>query len=260
MENLHIETFYSGLSGLQLPIPKYLFPLAFENVSRLSYYASLFNSIEINSSFYKIMQVATVAKWAKSVPEYFCFTFKLWKGITHINGLQFKKEDVAHFFKSINAVKKKKGCVLLQFPPCLTNKSISQLEKLLNCITEIDPLRSWKIAVEFRNKSWYHTPVYELLNFHKVGLVIQDIPKSATPFLDHPSEFIYVRFHGPIGDYRESYSEDFLNEYTTYIHEWLNDGKNVYVYFNNTMGDAYDNARTLKDKISTLCQKDHPSF
>ena len=69
--------FYSGISGLQLPIPQHLFPPPFENASRLTYYASLFNSIENNSSFYKIPQSATVARWADSVPEHFKFTFKL---------------------------------------------------------------------------------------------------------------------------------------------------------------------------------------
>lgn len=52
---------YSGLSGLQLDIPKYLHPPPFENANRLTYYASLFNSIEINSSFYKIPQAVTIA-------------------------------------------------------------------------------------------------------------------------------------------------------------------------------------------------------
>ena len=82
METLQADLFYSGLSGLQLNIPQYLYPPPFENASRLTYYASLFNSIEINSSFYKIPKAATVAKWAACVPENFKFTFKLWKGIT----------------------------------------------------------------------------------------------------------------------------------------------------------------------------------
>jgi len=61
--------FYSGISGLQLPIPKYLFPDPYKQSSRLTYYASLFNSIEINSSFYKIPLSTTIAKWAASVPH-----------------------------------------------------------------------------------------------------------------------------------------------------------------------------------------------
>ena len=112
-----IQRYYTGLSGLQLPVPKYLYPAPFENASRLTYYASLFNSIEINSSFYKIPQLATVRKWAGEVPDHFKFTFKLWKGITHNKGLEFSTEDLSAYFKSINGVTDKKGCLLIQFPP-----------------------------------------------------------------------------------------------------------------------------------------------
>lgn len=237
--------FYSGTSGLQLPIPKYLFPPPFENASRLTYYSSFFNSLEVNSSFYKIPQAVTVAKWADSVSEQFRFTFKLWKGITHVKDLNFNKEDVSAFLKSINAVKEKKGCLLIQFPPSLGIEHTAQLDKLLSCIQEIDATQDWKVAVEFRNKSWYHEHVYDLLNSYKAALVVQDIPQSATPFLNHTSDFMYIRFHGPKGDYRDGYSEGFLHEYATYLHEWREEGKTVYVYFNNTMGDALKNLETL---------------
>lgn len=244
--DLHFQPrLYSGLSGLQLPIPKYQYPTPYENASRLTYYSSFFNSIEINSSFYKIPQPATVAKWAGLVTDNFKFTFKLWREITHTKHLVFKEEDVSAFFTSINEVGEKKGCLLIQFPPGLGINNFSQLEKLLNCIHEIDRTSEWKIAVEFRNKSWYHESVYELLEFYKAAIVIQDNVKSATPLISQESVFIYVRFHGPSGNYRGSYSQDFLNEYAIYINEWIEAGKTVYVYFNNTMGDAFSNTEFL---------------
>lgn len=219
--------YYSGLSGLQLPIPKYEFPPPFEKASRLTYYATLFNSIEFNSSFYKIPQEATVTKWSASVSDEFRFTFKLWKGITHQKGLQFNKDDVASFITAINAVQDKKGCLLIQFPPSLDIKSKGQLDSLLCCIQDVETTPKWKVAVEFRNKSWYHEDIYELLDVYNTALVLHDIPKSATPLFDHSSEFMYIRFHGPTGNYRESYSEDFMQEYSTYIHEWIEEGKMV---------------------------------
>ncbi len=240
-QNIH-NSFFSGLSGLILPIPKYLFPPPFENASRLTYYASHFNSIEINSSFYKIPQGNTVAKWASLVPEDFKFTFKLWRGITHVPGLSFNEADVAHFFKVIDNVQEKKGCLLVQLPPGLKIASVAQLTKLLNCINDYNS-SGWKIAVEFRNKSWHEDSIYQLLNEFNACLVIQD--KLATPSISHELDFVYIRFHGPTGNYRESYSENFLSEYATYINEWQSDGKEVYVYFNNTMGDAFGNLKTL---------------
>jgi uncharacterized protein YecE (DUF72 family) len=246
IEKKYIPSFYSGLSGLQLPIPKYLYPPPFENTSRLTYYSALFNSIEINSSFYKIPQSATVAKWAASVPHHFKFTFKLWKEITHAKG-NFKEADVTSFLTAINYVQDKKGCLLIQFPPRLGKEYLVQLDKLLSYIRE--DADDWNIAIEFRNKTWYNDSTYNLLNFFKAALVIHDIPKSATPMINHESDFMYIRFHGPTGNYRSSYSEDFLNEYVTYISEWIEVGKEVYVYFNNTMGDALNNLKTLNSLL-----------
>ncbi len=245
MQNLHNALYYSGLSGLQLDIPKYLFPPPFENASRLTYYSTFFTSIEINSSFYRMPQPATVARWAASVSDEFKFTFKLSKEITHSKSLHFNKEDVVSFFDSINSVRNKKGCLLIQFPPGLDKINSPQLDKLLSCIKAANTSQGWKIAVEFRNKSWYQKVVYDLLNFYGVAIVIHDIPRSATPLIQHIADFMYIRFHGPTGNYRDSYSEDFLNEYATYIKEWIEEGKEVYVYFNNTMGDAFKNLKRL---------------
>jgi uncharacterized protein YecE (DUF72 family) len=115
-------SYFSGLSGLQLPIPKYLFPEPHQASSRLSYYATFFNSIEINSSFYKIPKTTTVARWAMQVPDDFRFTFKLFKDITHVKNLKFDPALVKQFIETISAVGDKKGCLLIQFPPSLDQR------------------------------------------------------------------------------------------------------------------------------------------
>lgn len=237
--------FYSGLSGLQLPIPKYLYPPAHKDSSRLTYYATFFNSIEINSTFYKLPMASTITKWLQLVPDDFKFTFKLWKEITHVKDLNFKKSDVEQFFKIVSAAVNKKGCILIQFPPSLGKIHLPKLKALLKCIQELNISNEWKIAVEFRNKSWYEKDVYSLLKQNNAAMVIQDIPESQSPMITDTADFIYVRFHGPTGNYRESYPEYFLSEYSTFVKEWLEDGKIVYAYFNNTMGDAFKNLETL---------------
>lgn len=244
-----MNRFYSGLSGLQLPIPKYLFPPEHQDSSRLTYYATFFNSIEVNSTFYKLPMGKTLSKWCEQVPEGFKFTFKLWKEITHAKNLNFKETDVEAFFRVIAHAANKKGCLLIQCPPSLGRANLIQLDALLRCIAEHNLNQRWNIAVEFRNKTWYQPEVYDLLKTYKAAMVVQDIPKSLTPMMEHASDFMYIRFHGPTGNYRDSYSEDFLAEYATYIREWLADGKTVFVYFNNTMGDAFQNLETLNNFI-----------
>lgn len=245
------NSFYAGLSGLQLPVPKYLFPPPFQDASRLTYYSTFFNSIEINSSFYRVPMAATVRKWASSVHDNFKFTFKLWKEITHVRGLHFQKSDVEIFLKAIDTAYEKKGCLLVQFPPALGEEYRLQLERLLSSIKETDPLQTWNIAVEFRNKSWYQEHIYKLIDDFQATVVMHDIPKSATPDIDLASEVIYMRFHGPTGNYRGSYSDEILSEHAAYIKDWIEEGKKVYVYFNNTMGEAFKNLETLHQHISS---------
>jgi uncharacterized protein YecE (DUF72 family) len=238
--------YFAGTSGIVLPFPsKQFYPLEFQDKSRLTFYGTLFNSVEINSSFYKVPMASTVAKWASEVPEDFRFTFKLWKEITHIKGLDFKPEDVERFINTISHAGHKKGCLLVQFPPSLKIQNTEKVNQLLTCIQEADPGRAWNVSLEFRNNSWYQESTFDLLNQYHAGMVFHDKTGSVTPFTDVIGNVVYVRFHGPNGNYRESYAESFLYEYAQYIQEWKDAGKAVYVYFNNTMGDAVDNLRTL---------------
>lgn len=238
--------FYSGISGLVLPVPnKAHYPAEFKEKSRLCYYASLFSSIEINSSFYKIPQARTIAKWAEDVPVDFKFTFKLWRGITHEKELVFNPDDVTRFMQVISRAATHEGCLLVQFPPSVRSNLMPQLQQLVGCIREADSAQSWKLALEFRHSSWYQESLTEFAETQNAAIVLQDIPASTTPLDYAAGDFVYLRFHGPGGKYRGSYAEDVLQEYSCYIREWQEDGKTVYVYFNNTMGDAVKNLTTL---------------
>jgi len=244
------DLFYSGISGVDLPVPRSQYPAAFKDKSRLHYYASLFNSIEINSIFYKLPRHATVAGWAKSVPDHFRFTFKVSKTITHVKGLEFAANDVHDFVTTVEHIGEKKGCLLAQFPPSLTIEKINELQKLLETLGEATENKNWRITMEFRNPSWYEREVYELLEEFNVSMVIHDIPKSATPMSEVRANFIYLRFHGPEPRYRGDYTDDVLRKNADYIKTWLNEKKTVYVYFNNTAGAAVKNLQTLNGFVN----------
>ncbi len=237
--------FYSGTSGLNLPVPRLQYPPDFKGKSRLHYYAYLFNSIEINSIFYKLPRASTVANWREMVPDHFKFTFKVSKTITHVKALNFAVKDVDDFVKTVEHIGEKKGCLLAQFPPSLKIEKINQLQNLLEALAEATHNRNWNIAMEFRDPSWYEREVYELLEEFNVSLVIHDITKSATPLINSKTNFIYLRFHGPEPRYRGDYPEPFLKQYGGYIKEGINDKKIVYTYFNNTVGAAVKNLQTL---------------
>jgi uncharacterized protein YecE (DUF72 family) len=245
----NIDRFHIGTSGLNVPIRQSEYPPGFEGKSRLEYYASIFNSIEINSSFYQLPKPATVAKWVNYVPGNFTFTFKVSKLITHVKGLAFNDEDIDAFMDAISVAKNKQGCLLVQFPPGLKIDKLNEFQNLLSALDAANK-DAWKIAVECRHSSWYEREVYELLDEFNCSLVIQDIPASAAPFTREHEGLKYLRFHGPGGKYRGSYDEAFIKNYAAYINEWLKENKKVYCYFNNTIGDAFQNAESLKSLIA----------
>ena len=242
--------FYSGTSGLNLPVPMAQYPPDFRGKSRLQYYASLSNSLEVNSTFYKLPRYNTIANWAALVPDDFRFTCKISKTLTHARGLAFSPKDVTDFIAVVDHVGAKKGCLLAQFPPSLKIDQLDRLDSLLETLAEAIENTSWKLAIEFRDASWYEREVYEILEEYNATLVIQDIPKSATPLSHVWGDIIYLRFHGPEPRYRGDYSEAFLKQYAGYIKTWLAEGKTVYAYFNNTAGAAFANQQTLNQYVT----------
>lgn len=244
----------AGTSGLVLPVPnKQAFPEAFRAGSRLAYYSTLFNSIEINSSFYKMPLPATFSRWAGEVQPGFRFTVKLWRGITHVPGLRFMPVDVNRCLYAAHHLGEKKGCLLIQLPPGLTATAVEKLERLLVTICAADPARSWKLAVEFRHRSWYTPEVEALLHRYQAARVLHDMPASSITKLPDTPGFVYLRFHGPTGDYKGGYSDAALRTWAEKAVGWLSAGKEVYVYFNNTIGDALTDLTRLRTMIL-----DHP--
>jgi uncharacterized protein YecE (DUF72 family) len=247
--NVH-TSFYSGTSNLVSPVKRSEYPAGFSGASRLSYYASLFSSVEINASFYKLPKKATVEKWGQSVPENFRFTFKVSKSVTHAKDLLFSSRELELFVETVSRIGDKKGCLLVQLPPKVSREKEEELAGLLECLK--DNAEGWKTAVEFRHPSWYNGAVYRLLQAYGAGMVEHDLPRSATPKAEVAENFTYLRFHGTEGTYRGSYEDAVLEGYAKRIADWVKGGKEVYAYFNNTMGDALGNLQTLNRMVNAL--------
>jgi uncharacterized protein YecE (DUF72 family) len=242
-------SFYSGTSNIVVPLKQSEYPPELKGASRLAYYASLFTSVEINATFYKLPKRATVEAWRDSVPADFRFTFKVPKTITHAPDLQFNTSEVDAFIETVAGAGDKKGCLLVQLPPKLGRDQESELEGLIESLAS--DAAGWRIAVEFRHPSWYDKTVYRMLQQYGAGMVKQDLPKAPTPAVEVSPDFVYLRFHGPDGSYRGSYEDTFLEVQAARIRDWLKGGKEMYVYFNNTMGNALGNLQTLNAMIGS---------
>lgn len=237
---------YIGTSNIVVPGTKASFPKEFQDRTRLTYYASLFNTVELNSTFYKTPRAATFEKWSGEVPVDFKFSIKLSKEVTHIKELKFSETALHSLLEASKGMGTAKGCLLIQFPGKITLDYFSQVESVLEILSDNGYLEDWQPAVEFRSDTWYGGETNELLDQFHASLVLHDIPKSRNDEPNKGADFIYLRFHGEKGDYRGSYSDEFLQEKANRIKGWLRSGKNVYAYFNNTLGNAFENAMTLK--------------
>lgn len=243
--------FFAGTSNVVITGNRQTFPEAYRQKSRLHYYATLFNSVELNSTFYKLPRAATFEKWSGDVPADFKFSIKLWKEITHVKELHFKDEDISRFMMSAEMINAKSGCLLIQFPGKISLDYFGRMEVLLQQIKQADKNKQWTMAVEFRNDSWYVSETNELLDEYNAAMVIHDIRKGKNSSVNKKAPAVYIRFHGPAGDYRGSYDKKFLASQAVLINEWMGLGKDVYAYFNNTIGSAFENSKTLQQLVNS---------
>src|SRR4026208_1699779 len=167
-----------GTSNGSMPGNKVTFPPAYQTKSRLHYYSTLFNTIEVNSCFYKTPLRSTYEKWVNDVPDDFQFTLKLSKEISHAKELNFGLDCMDNFLQSAKGTGNKKGCLLIQFPGKINLEHFNQVERILAELRTIDPAGEWRMAVEFRNESWYTGETTELLNVYEATMVLHDFSKA----------------------------------------------------------------------------------
>lgn len=238
---------YIGTSNVVIPGNKTTFPEHYRDKSRLHYYASLFNTVELNSSFYKLPKPVTFSKWAAEVTDNFRFAVKVSKEITHAKDLDTDMDHIDKFMQAVKNMGQTKSVLLIQFPGKISIGHFNKVEEILDHFSMYNDKLPWRKAIEFRNSSWYIGETRELLEQHNTALVLHDMPKGriTEPFTG--ADFIYQRFHGPeAGNYKGSYAPSFLKERAKQMNMWRSEGKDVFAYFNNTIGEAFNNALALQ--------------
>ncbi|MEA1965605.1 MAG: DUF72 domain-containing protein [Candidatus Aerophobetes bacterium] len=222
------------------------YPKGMEKKEWFSYYAKSFDTVEINSSFYRLPFENVVKGWAKKAPKNFKFTLKMWRRITHYKRLKDVENDLEIFFARISPLYKNIGAILYQLPPSL-KKDNSLLENFLKLLPEeLDQ------AIEFRNKSWLTPETLSLLEKENIAYCIISMPKFPES-IHLTSNISYIRFHGKETLYGSSYSEEELKKWAEKIRVFFNQGvERAYVYFNNDYNAyAVFNALKLKELIRT---------
>ena len=159
----------------------------------LSYYASVFDYVEIDSSFYKIPNPFMVKNWLKRTPKNFRFTAKFPKIITHDKRLKNVSKELEHFLQSMLPLRHKTLALLIQLPPSLKIiEGIDNMRRYL--IPELDNTR-FRYAVEVRDRSWFQDLAYNFFADNNICMVWSQLAELRTPPIV-TTDFLYVRFIG----------------------------------------------------------------
>jgi len=232
-----VDTLRIGTSGFVYASWKGRFyPRALPAGSWLGYYASRFDTVEINSSFYRLPEAEVFARWGDTVPSGFLFAVKFSRFGTHMKRLLTPRSTIGRFLRRARRLGAHLGPVLVQLPPRWT----PDLPRL-DCFLEAAP-RDVRWVVEVRDSRWLGDALFDLLRRHRAALCLHDL------LPDHPrvvtTDFTYIRFHGVA--YGGSYSRAQLRPWASWIMQQRARQTGVFTYFNNDVdGHAVENSRTL---------------
>ncbi len=174
---------FAGASGFAYkPWKGPFYPADLPDAGMLAFYAARLPTVEINNTFYRLPKADVLAGWAEQTPAGFRFVLKASRRITHIQRLKDVGELVAYLFEAAASLGDKLGPLLFQLPPHM-KKDLDRLRAFLDLVP-----RDRRVALEFRNASWFEDDVFELLRAHDVALCVAETGKQDGDEQDGDSE------------------------------------------------------------------------
>ena len=249
---------YIGISGYDYPRWRGVFyPDDIPKRRWLEYASRQFNSIELNGTFYSLKNPAVFERWAAAVPNRdFVFAIKGSRFITHNLKLRNAEQALGNFLASgLLGLGRLTGPFLWQLPDSYkfdaermdtfmrllprtsrAAESIAELhdERLRRgALTEAAANVRYRHAFEVRHPSYFCEEFYSLLRKHRCGFVIADSAGRWEMGEAVTTNYVYVRLHGSTKLYTSRYSDAELDAWAGRVVQWLNEGRDVYVYFDN---------------------------
>jgi uncharacterized protein YecE (DUF72 family) len=213
----------------------------------LEIYASVFDTVEVNATFYRLARRDAVAGWVEQTPPGFLFAVKASRYLTHIKRLVDIADGIERFYEPLAPMidAGKLGPVLWQLPENF-HRDDARLHGWLELLGGRDQIRH---AIEFRHESWFAPPVLDALRSHGVALVIGDHPGRPFQTLDATASFRFVRFHYGSRGRAGNYSATEIDTWARRIAQWRR-REDVFAYFNNDWrGFAPANAKLLRARL-----------
>jgi uncharacterized protein YecE (DUF72 family) len=210
----------------------------------LQRYAQAFDTVEVNSTFYRLASRDAVARWVEETPPDFVFAAKASRYLTHIRRLQNLAEGIGRYYEAIEPLVEsgKLGPIVWQFPANFHRDD----ERLGRALPLLPPGRH---CFEFRHESWFVPETYARLREHGVALVIGDHPDRSWQAHELTADWTFLRFHYGRRGRNGNYSERELDEWAKRIDGWRRRVE-VFAYFNNDWeGYAVKNALGLQARL-----------
>jgi uncharacterized protein YecE (DUF72 family) len=207
------------------------YPPGTKDRERLAFYATQFDTCEINASFYHLPRESAVEGWREQAPEGFSFAWKVSRFISHNKKLKDCQASVDLVFGRMAPLGAMQGPALIQLPPMLHADS-ARLEAFMHWLP-----KGQRCAFEFRHPSWYAEPTFRVLADHDCALVISDHHHAPAPWA-RTASWVYVRGHGPTGRYFGRYPQLQLCTWAQRIRGWHEEGRDVFCYFDNDVKSA----------------------
>jgi len=213
----------------------------------LTAYAKVFDTTEVNSTFYRYPTPRMVEGWYRNAPPGFLYALKLPRVITHDKWLDLDKgveDDTARFIDLIRPLAEKLGPILIQLRPKFNyDDHVEALERYLDSVPE-----NYEWAVEFRHLSWMRDETYDILQKHNAAYTIVDEP-LLPPETRVTADFAYIRWHGHGTNlwYNYDYSPSELESWVPKVEETKLKVRTTYGFFNN-----HFSANAVKNAVEIL--------
>jgi uncharacterized protein YecE (DUF72 family) len=208
-----------------------LYPKGLGQSRWLARYAELFDTVEVNGTFYRLPTEATVERWAETTPDEFCFAVKASRYLTHIRRLAEPRDPVELFLSRVRRLGAKLGPVLLQLPPHFPADH-GRLGATLDALGA-----GLQVCVEVRDERWHDERVYDVLADHDAALCWWDRRGTHGPLV-RTTDWFYLRMHEGRADPPPSYGRRALTTWCERIASVYGEQAGGWVYFNNDPGAA----------------------
>jgi len=243
---------FIGTSGYNYPHwwNGVFYPIKLPQRKWLEFYAEHFDTVELNVSFYRLPRKEVFEGWYQRTPNHFLFAVKGSRFITHIKRLKDCREPLTLLLDHAAPLKSKLGVLLWQLPPRFKFRK-ERLEEFCVLLSTLPRSKGLRHAFEFRDETWFCREAFRILEEFNFAFCIAH--GSGLPFMETvTSDVIYIRLHGGQVLYGSNYSDRELKEWTEKIGTWKEEGKRIFIYFNNdAYGFAVKNALTLKKLASS---------